>query len=243
MKEVSDGNLYVSSDLVKIGTGDCSGCSLCCHVTADTILLDPYDIYNLQKATGRVFTELYGSILAFGQGDGLILPHLKVNDESGCPLLDEKGRCSIHDFRPGFCRLFPLGRIYENGGFKYYIQVKECPYPNKSKVKIKNWLGIERLKDYETYILDWHERTEKHSEKISGLMRQLTAEGVRPSIDNGAAKEPSGSADDCAKADGSGLLAQASAESTAFLKRFFLIPYDTERDFYEQYYERCNNEN
>ena len=54
--------------------------------------------------------------------------------------------------------MFPLGRIYEDDGdsFKYFIQVHECPYPNKSKVKIKQWLGIENISKYEEYVLSWH---------------------------------------------------------------------------------------
>ena len=47
LNEVSDGNLYHSNDLVKTGCGDCKGCSACCESMADTIILDPMDIYLL----------------------------------------------------------------------------------------------------------------------------------------------------------------------------------------------------
>ena len=47
--EVSDGKLYTSGDLVRIGCNDCTGCSECCRVVEDTILLDPYDIYQLER--------------------------------------------------------------------------------------------------------------------------------------------------------------------------------------------------
>jgi len=62
----------------------------------------------------------------------------------------------IHGFRPGFCRMFPMGRIYENGDFRYFLQVHECPYPNKTKVKLKKWLGIPELARYERFVKDWH---------------------------------------------------------------------------------------
>lgn len=52
--------------------------------------------------------------------------------------------------------MFPLGRFYEDGGFKYFLQVHECPKPNKSKVKIKKWLDTPDLKTYEQFICDWH---------------------------------------------------------------------------------------
>ena len=52
--------------------------------------------------------------------------------------------------------MFPLGRYYEEDGFKYFLQVHECPVKNKGKVKVKKWLDIPELKQYEKYIWDWH---------------------------------------------------------------------------------------
>ena len=66
--------------------------------------------------------------------------------------LTEEGRCGIHPFRPGICRLFPLGRYYEENGFRYFLQVHECQKENRAKVKVKKWLDTPDLKKYETYI-------------------------------------------------------------------------------------------
>ena len=49
-----------------------------------------------------------------------------------------------------------MGMIYENGDFQYFLQVHECPYPNKTKVKLKKWLGIPELARYERFVKDWH---------------------------------------------------------------------------------------
>ena len=49
-----------------------------------------------------------------------------------------------------------MGRIYENGDFRYFLQVHECPYPNKTKIKLKKWLGIPELARYEQFVKDWH---------------------------------------------------------------------------------------
>lgn len=32
----------------------------------------------------------------------------------------------------------------------------ECPYPGKTKVKIKKWLGLPELPKYENYVRQWH---------------------------------------------------------------------------------------
>ena len=44
LKEITDGKFYTANYMVKIGCNDCKGCSECCRVVEDTIILDPYDI-------------------------------------------------------------------------------------------------------------------------------------------------------------------------------------------------------
>ena len=160
-EEISDGKRYSSSDLAKIGCGDCAGCFECCKVTEDTIHLDPYDIYSLSIGLGKSFAELMGGAVNLTVVDGVVTPYLTKRESDGvCGFLSKEGRCTIHEFRPGFCRLFPLGRIYnDDGSFDYFIQVHECPYPAKTKVKIKSWLGIPSLSRYEAFVRTWHEIT------------------------------------------------------------------------------------
>ena len=73
-----------------------------------------------------------------------------------CTFLDENGRCKVHAFRPGLCRLFPLGRYYEEKGFFYYLQNQECPKKNKTKIKVSKWLDVPDLKNYEDFAAKWH---------------------------------------------------------------------------------------
>lgn len=157
MNEISNGKKYQRDDLVRIGCNDCKGCSYCCESMGDTIFLDPYDIFNLCKGLSLSFDALCDKFIDFTVVDGIVQPHIKLSGEkNACGFLSDAGRCTIHSFRPGFCRLFPLGRIYENDSFAYFIQTHECPYPSKSKVKIKSWLGIDNLPEYERYINSWH---------------------------------------------------------------------------------------
>lgn len=158
INEISNGKRYLKDDLVRISCDGCKGCSYCCEQMGDTIILDPYDVYNLTKGLSTDFSSLLGKYVELTVVDGLIAPHILISDKSGaCGFLSDEGRCNIHSFRPGFCRLFPLGRIYEDGTFSYFIQKDECPKPNKTKVKIKDWLGIDELSSYEKYILSWHD--------------------------------------------------------------------------------------
>lgn len=70
--------------------------------------------------------------------------------------LNEKGRCSIHSARPGICRLFPLGRFYENGSFQYFLQIYECRKTNRSKIKVRKWIDTPDVKRYEQFVNEWH---------------------------------------------------------------------------------------
>ena len=207
--EISDGRRYRSGDMVKIGCAECAGCSECCRQVDDTIILDPYDIYQLCKGLDTTFDTLMSKepepAIELDYADSLLLPHLKLSRSSGaCTFLSSEGRCTIHSFRPGFCRLYPLGRIYENGSFSYFIQIHECPYPNKTKVKIKKWLGIDNLSTYEAYVLKWHDILDEARHEVSLLHDQ----------------------------------SEQSRYIVSFLKKYYQIPYDKTLPFYEQFNER-----
>ena len=157
LEEISDGRLYDSNDMVKADCHDCEGCCDCCQGMGDSVILDPFDVHRLSTGLKKPVEQLLQECLEFGVSDGNILPHLRMTGaKEQCVFLNREGRCSIHAFRPGICRLFPLGRFYEDGSFKYFLQVHECPKTNKTKVKIKKWLDTPDLKKYETYIARWH---------------------------------------------------------------------------------------
>lgn len=157
LAEISDGKRYRQSDMVKAGCNDCKGCSDCCRKMGDSIILDPYDVYFLCRGLKQSFEQLLSYAVELRVADGVILPNLKMTgNEEKCAFLNEEGRCNIHTFRPGFCRMFPLGRIYEEGDFQYFLQVHECRQEPKTKVKISKWLGIADVKRYETFICSWH---------------------------------------------------------------------------------------
>lgn len=157
LEEISDGNLYGANDMVKADCQDCKGCSDCCQGMGDTVILDPLDVYRLCEGLKKSPEELLGSVLELGVTDGNILPHLAMKgQEERCVFLNTEGRCSIHDIRPGFCRLFPLGRYYTEDGFQYILQIHECKKKNRSKIKVKKWLDTPDLKQYEKFVLDWH---------------------------------------------------------------------------------------
>lgn len=158
LNQITDGKRYLSNDMVKLECEDCDGCCDCCTDMGDSILLDPYDMFILTSQLGRSFESFIDQEIELGVVNHLILPHLKmIEPELKCSFLNEEGRCRIHQIRPGFCRIFPLGRIYENGSFSYFYQNTACTKGGKSKIKIKKWIGIPNLASYENYVLQWHD--------------------------------------------------------------------------------------
>lgn len=205
MSEVSDGKLYGLNDMVKAGCEDCIGCSSCCHGMGNSIVLDPYDMYRLTAQRGESFEDLMAGKIELHVVDGLILPNLSMSGlDEACGFLDENGRCGIHAYRPGICRLFPLGRIYENRSFQYFLQVKECKKENRTKVKVKKWIDTPQTRQYEEFVTEWHYFLKDLGEK----MQQAQDADLEKSI------------------------------NIYVLQYFFMMPYEANRDFYEQFAER-----
>lgn len=200
--------LYSATDMVRADCGGCHGCSACCQGMGSSVILDPYDMYQLEKGLKIGPEALIGQgFLELNLADGLILPNLKMAGETErCVFLNEEGRCRIHGFRPGLCRLFPLGRYYEEaGGFRYYLQLYECPKPVKTKVKVSKWLGIPEIGRYEAFTLTWHEF----------LM------GCRKTADT---------------ADREGKEPQLRRQIAMYLlSSFYMKPYEASDDFYAQF--------
>lgn len=157
MKEVSDGRFYGLRDMVRADCGGCEGCSDCCRGMGSSIVLDPYDAYRLTTGLNLSFEQLLEEKVELNVVEGIILPNLKMaGPQEQCGFLNEEGRCGIHPFRPGMCRIFPLGRYYENESFQYFLQVHECKKEPKTKVKVQKWIDTPEAKKNEAFIIQWH---------------------------------------------------------------------------------------
>ena len=81
LEEISDGKLYGSGDMVKVGCDDCRGCSACCRGMGSSIVLDPYDVFRLETGLGLSFEGLLAEAVELNLVDGMILPNLKMSGE------------------------------------------------------------------------------------------------------------------------------------------------------------------
>ena len=158
LSEISDGRLYGENDMVRADCHGCRGCFQCCVGMGKSVLLDPYDVYRLESGTGKKLSQLLAEgYVELNVVDGIILPNLRMTGANErCAFLNTAGRCSIHGSRPGICRLFPLGRYYENGDYRYFLQVGECRENNRSKVKVNKWIDTPAPGQYHKFICQWH---------------------------------------------------------------------------------------
>ena len=157
LENISDGKIYDIKDMVKADAGGCGGCHACCQGVGELVDLTPFDVYEISSHLGLSFSSLLRDKLELKDHKKLMLPHLQMTGEKeNCAFLNSKGRCSIHMHRPNICRLFPLGRVYMEDDFKYFLQVGACVKPKLDKIKVKKWIGIENYKINKTFILQWH---------------------------------------------------------------------------------------
>lgn len=185
LTEISDGKLYGSNDMVRVGCHDCEGCSSCCKDMGTSVLLDPYDAYRLVVNLGKDFEQLLQEEVELHVEAGVVLPNLRMQEGvKSCSFLDENGRCSIHSFRPGICRLFPLGRNYDGERLEYFLLMDACPAKNKSKIKVSKWLDTPQIKTYEKFLVNWHnlvkqlravleEQDEQMAQQLSTVFLQM----------------------------------------------------------------------
>lgn len=159
LDEISDGKLYTENDMVKADTAGCTGCrQVCCHGMGSSIILDPFDVHRLTTRLGMTMEQLLDGYIEINITDGIMLPNLVMNPATGsCSFLNDDNKCRIHTARPGVCRLFPLGRYWEDEThFKYILQKDQCNKDNLSKIKVKKWINSEYGARYDDFIIRWH---------------------------------------------------------------------------------------
>ena len=169
--------LYNANEMAKIASAHCDGCGGCCRNMGESIRLDPLDVHELSFQLGQPFSDLLETVIGLHVEDGIILPHLlmKNQTEAGgeeaeeCVFLGRDSRCDIHAFRPGLCRLFPLGRDYDGTGFRYFIVPDGCDKTDKTKVRIEKWLGVTEIEPYESFIADWHYFIKDMKAKVASM--------------------------------------------------------------------------
>lgn len=179
----------------------CTACGKCCaNDSVDMILLTPFDLYNLSKGTGKNINDIVNDYTNVYIGKNSNFPVVQLNSvfnlqksiEYGmkykvCPFLKDN-KCSVHDFKPSICRLYPLGRTItistddNEKTMTYFLLKNRCGGKgefNSLDNWIKNRSDYDRLqKEYSTFfatitsIIDLN-KLQELSQKDKSLSRVL----------------------------------------------------------------------
>jgi Fe-S-cluster containining protein len=106
----SDAVPLSGSDPVQLTCG-IAGCGSNCCTNGPHIILNPYEVDRICKAGGMSYEDLL-DIVETERVDGF--PLVMLPRDPACHFWTDRG-CRIYEARPLACRLFPLGRVFENG--------------------------------------------------------------------------------------------------------------------------------
>jgi len=112
----SDAAVLGPSDPVQLSCGT-AGCSANCCTNGPHIILNPYEIALICRAAGMSYEDLL-DLVETDRVNGF--PLVMLPREPACPFWTDSG-CRIYGARPLACRLFPLGRVFENGGSSFVL--------------------------------------------------------------------------------------------------------------------------
>jgi len=96
------------SDKIQLACGT-SGCNANCCLKSAPIILNPYEIALICRASGLSYEDLL-DIVDTDRADGFPLVMLPRNP--ACHFRTGTG-CGIYNSRPLACRLFPMGRVFD----------------------------------------------------------------------------------------------------------------------------------
>lgn len=106
----SDAAALELSDPIQLSCGT-TGCSSNCCAKGPHIILNPYEISLICSAAAMSYEDLL-DIVETDRVNGF--PLVMLPRDPACHFRTEAG-CRIYGARPLACRLFPLGRVFENG--------------------------------------------------------------------------------------------------------------------------------
>jgi Fe-S-cluster containining protein len=96
---------------------DAGGCASNCCKTGDPIVLNPYEISLICRESNMSYEDLL-DIVDTDRADGF--PLVMLPRDPACYFWTKNG-CSIYTARPLACRLFPIGRVYDDMQSKFVL--------------------------------------------------------------------------------------------------------------------------
>ena len=130
----------------------CKQCGYCCDHTY--IQLYPFDIKNICSSLGISTKEFHEKYSMFKSMDGI--PRCFLRNRPKCPF-KENNKCTIYDNRPVRCRLFPLGRVFQEDEIIYVLPEDKCQgFDTGKKQTIAEWIENENVTESDELTSKWN---------------------------------------------------------------------------------------
>lgn len=114
----------------------CKKCGYCCDHTF--IQLYPFDVKNICGQLDITTKEFHQKYSLFKSIEGI--PRCFLRNRLKCPF-KENSQCTIYNFRPVRCRLFPLGRVFQENETIFVLPEEKCVgFETGKKQTIAEWL-------------------------------------------------------------------------------------------------------
>ncbi len=110
----AEARVYTDADPVELSCGS-AGCESNCCTRSAPVILNPYEIALICRESGMSYETLLDVV---DTGRTKSFPLVMLPRDPACHFWSSGG-CRIYSARPLACRLYPLGRVFENG--KSYI--------------------------------------------------------------------------------------------------------------------------
>jgi Fe-S-cluster containining protein len=106
----ADAKVLSESDLLQVSCG-VNGCSSNCCTKSAPVILNPYEVALICSASKMSYEDLL-DVVDTDRARGF--PLVMLPRDPACHFWTGKG-CRIYQSRPLACRLYPLGRVYDQG--------------------------------------------------------------------------------------------------------------------------------
>lgn len=134
----------------------CQQCGECCRHVADSIMLEPMDVYLLARHLQEHGKPVAGTEDVLAQyahaswlDDSLPIFLLNTAGEMDACVFLKDGRCSVYEARPRVCRLYPFTVAPGSKGrdFCYFLCTEKSHHFANRTVVVKDWLAQNFSKD------------------------------------------------------------------------------------------------
>ncbi|HLC91105.1 MAG TPA: YkgJ family cysteine cluster protein [Candidatus Nanoarchaeia archaeon] len=132
----------------------CTKCGKCCDSTM--IGLYPFDI-KLICDNLHLSTEEFHQKYSLFTIDETHIVRCLLHNRFGCKFKDKENLCTIYKFRPIRCRLFPVGRFYNDEKIHYLLSNFPSPgFESNKKQSFAEWAEEQGVTPFNQLTEDWN---------------------------------------------------------------------------------------